>query len=360
MGARLMVFTIHVSHSKLLWKLRCFSRNLLAWLESYLHDRMQRVTTYGEISQALPVTPGVPQWSILGPLLFLLYVNSLPGNVRSRHVVAFAYDTRVFKSIKSPTDVALSQDDLSRPLLGCCSTNQSAWHSELLRNTTLYHINKIPLGITSAEKDFGVVISDKLSWNKQVCDQCTKSDIMLEFVRHLNTRSITNVRHAIYLTLVKSHLGYATQVWAPQSKEKTEQIQRRATKYILSLPSHCEESYKDRLINLDLLLMSYFPKYVDTVFFFKSVTGLVKVNPTVIPANRVPSRATRSSCNTNVTLFIPRMCKTTTYQRSFLIRLLRIWNAQADDIGLSVTYYKHSFCKSYDPEDPRLFKLLIF
>ena len=59
------------------------------------------------------------------------------------------------------------------------------------------------------------------------------------------------MRRVIYLTLVRSHLGYATQVWAPQSKElipKTERIQRRDTKYILNLPFLCEESYKDRLI----------------------------------------------------------------------------------------------------------------
>ena len=235
-----------------------------------------------------------------------------------------------------------------------------------------YHINEVPLGVTSAEKDLGVVISDKLSWNKQVCDQCAKSNRILGFVRR-NTRFIKNAsaRRVIYLTLVRSHLGYATQVWAPQSKElirKTERIQRRATKYILNLPFLCEESYKDRLIKLGLLPVSYWHEYLNMVFFFKSVTGLVKVNPTVIPTRRVLSRATRSSSNTNVTLFVPRKCKTTTYQRSFFIRTVRIWNALAVDIGLSVTislssfkahllsYYKQSLCKSYDPEDPRSFK----
>ena len=90
-----------VSHRKLLRKLRDygFSGNLLAWLESYLHDRMQRVTALGVNSQALPVTPGVSQGSILGPMLFLLYVNSLPGAIKYNHVSAFADDTKIFKSI---------------------------------------------------------------------------------------------------------------------------------------------------------------------------------------------------------------------------------------------------------------------
>ena len=157
-----------------------------------------------------------------------------------------------------------------------------------------------------------------------------------------NTRSIksASVRRVIYLMLVRSHLGYATQVCVPQSKElirKTQRVQCRAMKYILNLPFLCKESYKDRLIKLDLLLVSYWYDYLDMVFFFKSVAGLVKVNPTVITSRRVLSRATRSSSNANVTLFVPKKCKTTTYQRSFFIHTVTIWNALADDIGLSVT-----------------------
>ena len=98
------------------------------------------------------------------------------------------------------------------------------------------------------------------------------------------------------------------------------------------------------------------------------MTGLVKINPAVIPIRSTLSRATRSSRNTNETLFVPKKCKTTTYQRSFFIHTVRIWTALANDIGLSVTisfssfmahllsYYKQSLCKSYDPEDPRSFK----
>lgn len=77
----------------------------------------------------------------------------------------------------------------------------------------MYHINEVSLDVTSAERDLGVIVSDKLSWNKQVCEQCAKSDRMLGFVSR-NTRSIkrASVRRSIYLTLVSSHLGYATQV----------------------------------------------------------------------------------------------------------------------------------------------------
>ena len=71
----------------------------MAWLESYFHDQMQRGTPLGVNSQALPMTSGVSQGSILDPMLFLQYANSLPGAIKYNHVSAFADDTKIFKSI---------------------------------------------------------------------------------------------------------------------------------------------------------------------------------------------------------------------------------------------------------------------
>ena len=115
-----------------------------------------------------------------------------------------------------------------------------------------YELIKHALGISTAEKkELGVVISDNLSWGKQVC---SKSITTFGFVRR-NSRCIKNVsvRRSIYLTLLRSDLGYATQVWAPQSIElvcKVKWIQRRASKFILNLPFHCQQSHKDRPIQL--------------------------------------------------------------------------------------------------------------
>ena len=144
-----------VSHCKLLRKLRNygFDGKLPAWLESYLYDRMQRVTAFGVNSQALPVTSGVHQRSILGPMLCLLYANSLPGTVKSSHVAAFAGDTKIFNSIKSPTDVALLQDDLSNLATWSSSAglmfNESKSKAQRITRrhnpvSIMYHINASP------------------------------------------------------------------------------------------------------------------------------------------------------------------------------------------------------------------------
>ena len=133
--------------------------------------------------------------------------------------------------------------------------------------TASYELNERPLKNSTAKKDLAVVISDNLSWDKQVCAVCLKSNRMLDFVRR-NTRCIKNVsvKRSIYLTLVRSHLRYGIQVWGHGSIElvcKMERIQRRASEYILNLPFHCQQSYKDRLIQLNLLSLTHCNEYLD-------------------------------------------------------------------------------------------------
>ena len=103
-----------VNHSCLLQKFHefGFGGSLLQWFSSYLMGRYQRVTVLGETSDTLPVSSGIPQGSILGPMLFLIYVNNLPDSVLTSHVAMFADDTKIYKQIKSHEDVAYPQADL--------------------------------------------------------------------------------------------------------------------------------------------------------------------------------------------------------------------------------------------------------
>ena len=74
--------------------------------------RYQRVTVLGQTSDPLPVSSRLPQGSILGPMLFLIYVNSLPNSVLTSHVAVFSDDTKIYKQIKSQEDAAYLQADL--------------------------------------------------------------------------------------------------------------------------------------------------------------------------------------------------------------------------------------------------------
>ena len=115
----------------------------------------------------------------------------------------------------------------------------------------------------------GVWIASDLTWTKHVLERCAKANKLLGFVRR-SSGEITNSKthHILYLSVIHPVLGYATQVWCPQNIgliKRTERVQRRATKFILNLPFLCKESYRDRLIRLELIPLSYWHVYGSSV-----------------------------------------------------------------------------------------------
>ena len=104
-----------VPHERLAVKLRHYGiqGNLLQWIQSFLRDRCQQVPMEGQSSTSVPVASGVPQETVLGPLLFLLYINDLPQKVSSTARL-FAEDNLLYLKISSPADTAELQRDLDR------------------------------------------------------------------------------------------------------------------------------------------------------------------------------------------------------------------------------------------------------
>ena len=254
-----------VNHSISLQKLRMagFGGSLLQWFQSYLTNRHQCVTVQGCTSTTLPVTSGVPQGSILGPVLFSLYVNDLPDAIKSSHVAMFADDTKLFKNIKSVRD----SEKLQRKAPKILDSNlmkrnaRQCLTRKLTPVTCNYELNYKILIQTECEQDLGVFLDKNLTWKRQVNEQSAKANKLLGYIRR-STMYIHNqeVRSALYLALVGPHLGYATQIWAPQSIElirHLERMQRRATKYILHLPFSTTMSYSTRLQTLNLLPVCY-------------------------------------------------------------------------------------------------------
>ena len=370
-----------VCHRRLLYKLSefGFGGNLLQWFRSYLTDRRQRVTALGATSDPLPVTSGVPQGSILGPALFLLYVNDLPDAVEESHIAMFADDTKLYKKISGPADADSLQADLNRldtwaSDSGLVFNKSKCKHQIITRKIkpteSSYSIKGNPLEVVLSERDLGVIISNNLTWNKQVLEQTSRANKLLGYIKR-NTRYIQSidVRRLMYLTLVRPLFGYATQIWAPQSVElicRIEQTQRRATKYILKLPFCSSVSYSDRLIALNILPVTFWHEYLDMVFFFKITHGLVKISSLIQPVPR-RSRPTRYS-NRNVIKYNVPKCKTVTYQKSFTIRTVRVWNSLSHELNLitdslssfksTMLNYYFSALNNYDCNNPRTFKTI--
>jgi hypothetical protein len=168
-----------------------------------------------------------------------------------------------------------------------------------------YALGDHQLSSSDVESDLGITISSRLLlWNVQINKVRSKANKTLGLIRR-STLEITdtNARRLLYLQLVRSNFSYATQAWCPQSVkliEDIEKVQKRATKHILNLGFITDISYKTRLLQLDILPVSYWHEYLDLVFLYKITNNLTYI---VIPN-----------------------AKTVTFQTSFFIRTCKTWN----------------------------------
>ena len=132
------------------------------------------------------------------------------------------------------------------------------------------------------------------------------------------------VRRSLYLSLVKSHVNYATEVWSPSNislKLKVENVQRRATRWILQQRKGQQE-YKDRLVALDLLPLCYGRELQDITFFYKALHGHIGIDISNF-ASFVNNGGTRSS---NLRTLKTPYCRTSTFQSSYFNRIVKLWN----------------------------------
>ena len=173
-----------VAHQRLLIKLRGYgiANDCLNWISSFLCSRHQRVVVNGKASKWYPVDSGVPQVSVLGPLLFILYVNDIPDLVESK-IKMFADDIKIYKQITSFGDALSLQNDLDKL---CDWAKEWLLHFNVVKCKHLKYGNNPPpyeyymndegtstkLGKASSEKDLGVWITSKPNFTLQ-CDKAS-------------------------------------------------------------------------------------------------------------------------------------------------------------------------------------------
>ena len=236
-----------VPHKRLLCKLSHYGirGHILKWISTFLENRTQRVICDGKESGESNVTSGVPQGTVLGPLLFLAYINDLPECVTSTARL-YADDSLIYRVIANTQDAGALQEDLDK---------LQAWEGkwlmhfnpdkcEVLRVTQKrkpisaeYFLHGKCLKIVNSAKYLGLTIDSKLTFNKHV-DNTVKA---ANNVRALLQRNIQfcprNTKAYAYQTLVRPIVEYASTVWAPHTEKnisKVENAQRRAARFVMS------------------------------------------------------------------------------------------------------------------------------
>ena len=283
-----------VSHKHLIYKMSKYGikNNVLNWVQSFLQQRTQRVVVRGEKSEPFNVTSGVPQGSVLGPILFLIFINDLPLGVISP-VSLFADDSKVFSRIISERNSLKRINEGSyfdgRETLQNDLNNirkwASIWKMEFnVDKCKIMHIgNSNPqqaytmdgkeLAKTVNEKDLGVHVDNKLEFDQHIKGIVRKANRMLGLIKIGFSCLDQEIFMHLYPVLVRPLLEYCVQVWSPYKRKYIkliERVQRRATKLV---PALKDLPYEERLTRLKLTTLEDRRIRGDMILTYKLIEG---------------------------------------------------------------------------------------
>ena len=258
-----------VPHKRLIKKLAAYNIHgkIIKWITYYLSDRKQYVEISGMKSDWQSVSSGIPQGSVLGPLLFLIYINNLPDEINST-IYMYADDTKLYREINSLDDHTILQRDLEK----LCK-----WSEKWLLK---FHPNKcsiLSIGNQTSTYDYKLVSSNdshKIEYVNCIKDIGVTMDSALTFDQHINIKINTAnkilgiIRRSyrflsceiflpLYKCMVRSYFDYAVCVWDPykiKHIKDIEDVQRRATKLIPEI-KNC--TYPERLKKLNLPTLAF-------------------------------------------------------------------------------------------------------
>jgi hypothetical protein len=348
-----------VPHNLLLLKLHSFGINgkLLDWIRNYLSGRKQRVIINGKTSKYKEVISGVPQGSILGPLMFLLYINDMNKSITDINTSVYLYadDSKLVRKINTILDCMALQNSINElshwaktwglrfnPMKCSIMSFVSGTPHKILYN---YNMENVTLSRTGSFVDLGVTVCDNLKWDLHIDNITSKANKRLGLVKRcIGNDCSLQVKLTCYTSLVRPLLESCSCVWACTTKKlltKIETVQRRASKFITN---NYNMDYDLRLSLCNLLPLSLRRDYLDLVFLYNYIHDLVDVNISVafVTQNRVTRNVDddlRIVCNRLKHLFCEKL---------FINRVARTWNKLPYDIrcleltesGLNTTFKK--------------------
>ena len=327
---------------------------VLDWICEFLTGRCQRVVLRGAASNWSEVLSGVPQGSVLGPVLFLIYINDITLNIDS-FIKLFADDAKIYRKINSPEDARLLQKDLQtledwsrRWLLKFNESKCSVVHFGFNNPLHPYSLNGNNLSVSHGEKDLGIYVSDNFKFGEHVAKIAAKANSILGCVERTFSYMDCEMFKTIYKSLIRPHLEYACQSWSPYLKKDInllEQVQRRATAIV---PELTNLPYPARLKALGLTTLEDRRIRGDLIEVYKMTHGLTNIDPSQFfvfaPDNRGPS--TRGH---RFKLAVPHV-RLDLRKYFFSVRVIKLWNNLPADVvnSTSVNTFKSSYDKYND------------
>ena len=321
-----------VPHNRLRIKLETFGirGKTLNVITDFLSERSFKVLVGNEKSADLPVTSGVPQGSVLGPLLFLLYINDLPDRV-SNYVSLFADDLKMHGKSSSQ---GLNQDDINQLvkwqniwLLTFNTNDKKCKVMHIGKNNPChsYHLDGNLLPTVDSEKDLGITVSKTIDWGEHVSNIIKKAKAVTAWVSRSIVSRSPEVMSKIYKSLIRPHLEYCVQLWSPLPSHgnwglilEIEDVQRSFTRMIDGIGLL---SYENRLKALNLTTLLERRARGDLIETFKIRSGLVDYGQKLFKISR------------NGNNLVSRPGDQNKFKHSFLSRrVIQYWNKLPNDI----------------------------
>ena len=322
-----------VSHPKLMIKLQGYGvkGTLLFWIGAFLSNRTQSVRVGSSLSSTRPVTSGIPQGSVLGPLLFNLFINDITDKFTNVSAKLFADDVKIYTRLSSSSPAATTNFQHHLDLIQSwatiwqmgisyakCNILQIGTH----RNHQVYSISNHTLQSSSPIKDLGVLIDSKLKFNHHIVNFVNRARQRASLIfRGFLSRDTSHLIRA-FTSYVRPLVEYASPVWSPSYINLINEIESVQRAFTKRLPGLKQLTYTERLTFLKLKSLEHRRLISDLILCFKIVRGFTSVG---INEMFIPSRNT-SSRGHSFRLEVP-LAKCNTRNHFFACRIVRVWNA---------------------------------
>jgi hypothetical protein len=326
-----------VPHKRLAKKLQAcgISGQVLKWIESWLSDRRQKVGIGEKHSRWTAVLSGVPQGSVLGPLLFVLFINDIDDGILSK-ISKFADDTKLCRAVSNEEEAEILQEDLGKMFRWSQDWQMlfnlekcSVMHMGRRNQEFAYEMGGKALRVSDEERDLGVIMHKSAKPSRQCTEAAKKANSTLGMIKRTIVTRDKDTILRLYKSMVRPHLEYCIQAWNPYLKqdiEKLEKVQRRATKMIWG---YKDLSYEERLERCGLTTLERRRSRGDLIEAYKIITGKEALCWEKF-FELAPNKATRGH---RYKLF--KKPTGTLGQKFFSARVIDIWNG-LDDSTVSV------------------------
>ena len=341
-----------VPHRRLLLKMYKYGirGDILKWVESFLTGREQYVEIRGTKSEKLNITSGVPQGSVLGPVLFLIFINDLVDELECP-VLLFADDAKIFVEINSEEDLAAMERDLCRLqrwsenwLIQFNVEKCSTMHIGHRNPRVMYELNGNSLKTSELEKDLGVWISSDLKPAQHIGKVTAKANRIVGLIKRNFSYMDIEMCKSLYTSLVRPHIEYAVQSWSPYFKKdilELEKVQRRMTKLV---PEIKDLPYEERCDRLGLTTLEKRRMRGDLIETYKILHGCENID------RQLFFELSDLSTRTNTFKLKKREhWRTVTRANTFSVRVINNWNSLPEEVvaAPSVGAFKHRLDKYF-------------